>query len=360
MRLNPFEGKDDEDQPNPFVSALTTAALAATLTLSSLSSPVFADTPASATQKYDGFAEYAKENQMEQSDVGCFINKCGDQTKQLFSNPRGIKGVSCLGRCKGEQSCATRCFAEFGSEDLDNWLSCTIEDYECVKVPKNVDNSAENIGYSTAVKKFDPSSLIGKWYKTDGLNPTMTCLIFTDDTKSEVDMGIFFRVPRPEEYGGGFWENSLTEHMVVDAVLPDLDNPTGRTMHTAGKMYGLKFTENWYILGESDGDKDIPAFKLVAYKGHTLQGNYEGAFVYSKESILPSAAVPAVKDAAAKAGLDFDKFTRIDNTCSTARASLNDESAGTGTSTTDWVDLVIGEGGVIDWVVPGWRGEYKK
>ena len=39
---------------------------------------------------------------------------------------------------------------------------------------------------------------------------------------------------------------------------------------------------------------------------------------------------------------------------------LNDESAGTGTSTTDWVDLVVGEGGVIDWVVPGWRGEYSK
>ena len=86
----------------------------------------------------------------------------------------------------------------------------------------------------------------------------------------------------------------------------------------------------------------------------------KSSFVYSKEPILPSAAVPAVKDAAAKAGLDFDKFTRIDNTCSTASKSLNDESAGTGTSTTDWVDLVVGEGGVIDWVVPGWRGEYKK
>jgi len=364
LRLNPSEGKDDENRPNPFASALTTAVLAVTLTLSS---PVFADTPASTAQKYDGFADYAKENQMEQSDVGCFINKCGDQTKQLFSNPRGIKGVSCLGRCKGEQSCATRCFAEFGSEDLDNWLSCTIEENECVKVPKNVDNSAENVGYSTALKKFDPSSLIGKWYKTDGLNPNYdlfdcqtNTFEFSDDTRTELDMGIFFRVPRPDDYGGGYWENSLTEHMIVDSMIPDVANPTGRTMHTAGKMYGLKFTENWYILGESDGDKDIPPFKLVAYKGHTLQGNYEGAFVYAKEPILPSAAVPAVKDAAAKAGIDFDKFTRIDNTCPTERASLNDDSAGTGTSTTDWVDLVVGEGGVIDWVVPGWRGEYKK
>ena len=322
LEMKPHRDSSDDQHPNPFLSLALTAALTTSLALGSLMpSPVFADTAASAAAKYDGFAEYAKENQMEQSDVGCFINKCGDQTKQLFSNPRGIKGVSCLGRCKGEQSCATRCFAEFGSEDLDNWLSCTIEDYECVKVPKNIDNSAENVGYDTALKKFDPSTLVGKWYKTDGLNPNYdlfdcqaNTFEFTDDAKKELDMGIFFRVPRPEEYGGGFWENSLTEHMIVDAASPDEPNPTGRTMHTAGKMYGLKFTENWYILGESDGDKDVPPFKLVAYKGHTLQGNYEGAFVYSKESILPEAAVPAVKEAAAKAGLDFDKFTRIDNT----------------------------------------------
>eukprot|EP00569_Conticribra_weissflogii_P004645 CAMPEP_0171336746 /NCGR_PEP_ID=MMETSP0878-20121228/6229_1 /TAXON_ID=67004 /ORGANISM="Thalassiosira weissflogii, Strain CCMP1336" /LENGTH=412 /DNA_ID=CAMNT_0011838269 /DNA_START=51 /DNA_END=1289 /DNA_ORIENTATION=- len=363
-----FNDINADPSQNPLLSTLLTAAVTTSLAIGSLfPSPVFADTVASASAKYDGFAEYAKENQMEQSDVSCFIIKCGDQTKQLFSNPRGIKGVACLGRCKGEQSCATRCFAEFGSEDLDNWLSCTIEENECVKVPKNIDNSAENVGYESAMKKFDPSALIGKWYKTDGLNPNYdlfdcqyNTFEFTDDAKKELDMGIFFRVPRPEEYGGGFWENSLTEHMVIDASSPDEPNPTGRTMHTAGKMYGLKFTENWYILGESEGDNDIPPFKLVAYKGHTLQGNYEGAFVYAKEPILPSAAVPAVKEAAAKAGLNFDQFTRIDNTCPTTTKSLNDASAGTGTSTTDWFDLVVGEGGVIDWVIPGWRGEYKK
>ncbi len=321
------------------------------------------------TKAYDGFADYAKENQMEQSDVGCFINKCGDQTKNLFSNPRGIKGVSCLGRCKGEQSCATRCFAEFGSEDLNNWLSCTIEENECVKVPKNIDNSAENLGYSNVVKTLDPRSFVGKWYKTDGLNPNYDLFDCQTNTfqisegaeadASELDMGIFFRVARPSSAGGGFWENSLTEHMVIDAVTKQ-DNPSGRTMHTAGQMYGLSFDENWFILGESDGKGDIPEFKVIAYKGHTLQGNYEGSFVYAKESVIPEAAIPAVREILAKNNLDWDKFTRIDNTCPTDREALNDSQAGTGTSTTDWIDLVVGEGGVIDWVVPGWRGEYKK
>jgi VDE lipocalin domain len=323
---------------------------------------VSADATAMESNNYDGFAEYAKENKMEKSDVGCFINKCGEQTKNLFSNPRGIKGVSCLGRCKGEQSCATRCFAEYGSEDLDNWLSCTIEENECVKVPKNIDNSAENVGYDNTVKNFDPKSLIGKWYKTDGLNPNYDLFpcqsnVFTATDATELDMDIFLRILQPEEAGGGYWDNALKEHMIVDAAQKNVPNPTKRTMHTSGKMYGLSFYENWYIVGESDGSNGIPPFKLVAYKGHTLQGNYEGSFVYAKDPILPEAAVPAVREAASRVGLNFDSFTRIDNSCPIGEP-LNDSQAGLGTSTTDWIDLVVGEGGVIDWISPGWRGEY--
>jgi hypothetical protein len=175
---------------------------------------------------------------------------------------------------------------------------------------------------------------------------------------TELDMDIAFRVRQPENTGGGFWENDLTEHMVVDAANTEKEEGmVGRTMHTEGKMYGLKFDENWFIIGESDGKGDIPEFKLVAYKGHTLQGNYEGSFVYARTSKVPEAAIPAIREAAGKAGLNWDDYTRIDNTCP-AGAALNDAQAGTGTSTTDWIDLVVGEGGVIDWISPGWRGEY--
>jgi hypothetical protein len=307
------------ENSNPMKSTLAAAALGLAISTSGLFGGNLAI--AADDAKYDGFADYAKENQMEKSDVGCFMNKCGDQTKALFANPRGIKGVTCLGRCKGEQSCATRCFSEFGSEDLNNWLSCTIEENECVKVPKNIDNSAENVGYTATVKKFDPSKLTGKWYKTDGLNPNydlFDCQTNTFEASgedaSELDMGIFFRVQRPENIGGGFWENSLIEHMVVDAAKAAEVPEGGRTMHTQGKMYGLQFDENWYIIGESDGKGDVPPFVLVAYKGHTLQGNYEGSFVYSRESVIPEAAVPAVRAAAAKANLNWDDYTRIDNT----------------------------------------------
>jgi len=350
-----------DDKPNDnFQKSVLSSVAKCSLLLSILATTTLSSTVtfAEESKSYDGFADYAKENQMSQSDVSCFVNKCLPQTKALFANPRGIKGISCLGRCKGEQSCATRCFAEYGSESLNSWLSCTIEENECVKVPKNLDNSAEDVGYSTVVSKFDPNLLIGKWYKTDGLNPNYdlfdcqtNVFKYAQDNKA-IDMDIFFRVRNPD-VNNGYWENALTETMVVDGP------SSTRTMHTQGQMYGLNFNENWYIIGQSDGKGDIPPFVLVAYKGHTLQGNYEGSFVYAKEPILPKAAIPAVMDAASKAGLDFNSFTRIDNTCPMDAKPLNDSAAGTGTSTTDWINLVVGEGGVIDWIFPGWRGEYK-
>lgn len=98
-------------------------------------------------------------------------------------------------------------------------MSCTIEENDCVKVPKNVDNSAENKGYTSMVKNFDPKTLVGKWYKTDGLNPNsdlFDCQTNTfeasrgvESEASELDMGVFFRVSRPDTSGGGFWVRTI-------------------------------------------------------------------------------------------------------------------------------------------------------
>ena len=57
-------------------------------------------------------------------------------------------------------------------------------------------------------------------------------------------------------------------------------------MHSVGRMFGLTFWENWYVIGQNDyadggeagsgGDGGLPPYKFVYYTGHTLQGNYEG------------------------------------------------------------------------------------
>jgi VDE lipocalin domain len=100
----------------------------------------------------------------------------------------------------------------------------------------------------------------------------------------------------------------------------------------------------------------VPDLFYSNVSGRTLQGSYEGAFVYAKEPILPQAALPSVRAAAQKAGWDFDKdFTRIDNSCPAGSAA----TAGSSSSSNLW-QLVVGEGGIIDWISPGWRGEYDR
>jgi len=53
--LSMKNNNDDNERPNPFLSAVIATALTTSLTLGSLAGPVLADTPASSAQKYDGF-----------------------------------------------------------------------------------------------------------------------------------------------------------------------------------------------------------------------------------------------------------------------------------------------------------------
>ena len=58
-----------------------------------------------------------------------------------------------------------------------------------------------------------------------------------------------------------------------------------RTAHTEGRMFGLTFWENWYVIGQNA--RAEPEFKFVYYTGKTLQNRYEGAFVYARQPELP-------------------------------------------------------------------------
>lgn len=47
-----------------------------------------------------------------------------------------------------------------------------------------------------------------------------------------------------------------------------------------------------YVTGQSTDPG--AEFVFVQYKGHTLQGSYDGGFVYSRKPYLPSAALAKV------------------------------------------------------------------
>ena len=91
--------------------------------------------------------------------------------------------------------------------------------------------------------------------------------------------------------------------------------PEGKaSMTVEGKMFGLTFHEQWYVLGKGDG------FRVASYIGDTQQGPYEGAFVFTETKDALSGGDGAKKryqvDAIlAASGLDPKKMAPIDNTC---------------------------------------------
>lgn len=93
----------------------------------------------------------------------------------------------------------------------------------------------------------------------------------------------------------------------------DNEQAYARTAHSEGEMFGLKFWENWYIIGENDPGQDD--FKFVYYNGKTRQNTYEGAFVYSRTKELTPANMEKVYAIADAAGLQPDNFCRIQNGC---------------------------------------------
>ena len=51
----------------------------------------------------------------------------------------------------------------------------------------------------------------------------------------------------------GFWENHITEELLGDGP------GARRSMHSVGRMFGLTFWENWYVIGENDPPADAAA-----------------------------------------------------------------------------------------------------
>lgn len=297
-----------------------------------------------------GFEEFAAKGGVMKTDPKCFFDQCGPQSKACFTNPSCLKGITCLGNCRGEQLCATQCFARFGSEKLNGWLSCTLEEKECVTTGVKQDTSKfyQDPPQTKSMESFKPSDLEGKWYKVLGYNPkydTYPCQINTFSSRSDggLDNDILFRVPKPDSEGS--WQNNFVETMA------DSKGPEGlASMTVEGKMFGLTFHEQWYVIGQGAN----PDWRAVAYIGDTQQGPYDGAFVYTKEkNALFGPDGTAIRDGASaalkEAGLDPNKMVTIDNTCPSdvTKAGVTKEDASK--DKLEWNDVFE----LTEWFRPG-------
>jgi len=303
-------------------------------------------------------------------DQTCLVDKCSLQAKSCFADdPSCRKGMACTMKCMGDNTCITGCMARYGDANLDNFLKCTIEDNKCIKVAI-LEGGADKYGEepkppAPTVRSFDMRSMEGPWFKVVGFNPNYDCYACQKNTFSseneqavirnpfsdKLQLSVEFSMPRmlpdgsPEPpsnvreqisrgedglmYGSktiGFNDYATRETMVFDkpgdiaSGFLDLVLGKGkdqksysRTAHSEGEMFGLKFWENWYVIGENDPGQ--PEFKFVYYNGKTRQNTYEGAFVYSRTKELGENSMKKVYRIASEGGMNPDNFCKIRNGC---------------------------------------------
>lgn len=319
-------------------------AMATGMMMLAMGSPVGMGLPGSAVRADDELAKYAAEGNAVTVDGECFIKKCALETSSCANDPSCLKGLSCLARCKGGSMCSTGCFSKYGSKKLDDLLYCSVEKNDCVQVPGKEDNfgwvadSRESLP-TQPLSNYDISLMEGTWFKVMGLDSRYDCFDCQQNTfgvnkdKKSLNMDAWFRIPRPTN--PGYLQSKISETLEV---ADHSTNPLA-TLQSSGKMFGLTFWENWYVLGESNvGLKEpreqlgissayadmnegiqkggvMDELKLVFYTGHTLQGSYKGAFVYSTTPAMSPQTMRAATRLIFKSGLNPNDFCVIRNTC---------------------------------------------
>ncbi len=264
---------------------------------------------------------------------GCFASSCKLQMEACAAEGDCMKGLTCTAKCMGDSQCTVGCFARYSNKALENVLQCTIEDAGCIQIATQApgpDSALDAPPPPRALVKATPESMSGEWYKVLGFNPNYDCFecqknsfargadakrmvgseVAMDIGPSTAAVEVEYTMPRervglqPETFHA-----TLHEKLEFDTEVPG----SRRTAHTEGRMFGLTFWENWYLIGQNE--KAEPDFRFVYYTGKTLQNRYEGAFVYARKPELPSASMPAIYKIAREAGLDPTKACCIDNSC---------------------------------------------
>lgn len=289
---------------------------------------------------------------------------------------------------KEQMGWTTDNLAELPSPPLDNFKMSELEGtwykilgldsrYDCFDCQKN------SFHYSPSSAKLPRYRSIQK-PAADGATTTASSLVVQglekegragttagmEDTAEggRLEMEAVFRVPRPQD--PGYMQNRIVEELLPGSgpsdqslaraeasngfgtyaapanaaeqntvkpplaeAMPYTDRRVQRqavpTMRSEGKMFGLTFWENWYILGETlvkqAPDKELAdpiGLKLVYYTGHTLQGSYKGAFVYSRTPEITPAVMSSATEMVGKSGLKLSDFCLIRNTCFKQRGTV--------------------------------------
>jgi hypothetical protein len=260
----------------------------------------------------------------------CFKDKCQLQMEACMEDGDCSKGLLCTAKCNGDTQCLIGCFARYTNTTLEKVLQCTIEDAGCISIATQTPGPDSPMDAPKPPKPLvaaTPDSMAGKWYKVMGFNTNYDCyecqrntfakgktaekMLGTETLKvgpNSVAVEVEYAMPRERV---GLPPETINSRLVEKL---EFDPPGSvRTAHTQGRMFGLTFWENWYVIGRNDPNQQ--PFRFVYYTGKTLQNRYDGAFVYARTPELPAASMSTIYKIAREAGLEPTKACCVDNSC---------------------------------------------
>lgn len=193
-------------------------------------------------------------------DQKCLLSKCNLQAKACLQDDASCrKGLTCTAKCLGDNACITGCMARYGNEHLDDFLKCTIEDHECIKVailPGGFD-PVPPAPPAPILTSFDSKSMTGSWFKVMGFNPNYDCYAQQRNSfevsarqRNSLEVDVEFSMPRllPDGIVPVSTNAALPDHMAMNSykthelMVFDENNkdPYGRSAHSHGEMFGLR------------------------------------------------------------------------------------------------------------------------
>lgn len=240
----------------------------------------------------------------------CLLSSCQGALAKCIGDAECLKDLVCLNTCSGrpdETECQIRCGDLYADQAVDAFNACAVSQKKCV--PQRVDEGVFPVPPDCSlVQAFDVSQFQGRWYITAGLNPlfdTFDCQVhfFASPKPGTLAAKINWRIPKPR---GQFIERSTMQMFKQEQQTPAL-------LLNHDNEY-LHYQDDWYIIAQKPDE-----YVFVYYRGNNdAWKGYGGAVVYTRASSLPNEYIPELREAAAKAGLDWDKFKLTDNSCKPA------------------------------------------
>nr|ART29441.1 chloroplast violaxanthin de-epoxidase [Lobosphaera incisa] len=237
----------------------------------------------------------------------CLLSNCQVALAQCLADGECLENLVCLQFCNGrpdESGCQIKCGDRYNDKAVETFTKCAVSQKKCVPQRNDGDTVYPVPKKEALDQNFDLNMVQGRWYITAGYNP----LFDNFDCQEH-----YFGVPEPGKlYAKINWRipkgEDFIERSTVQTFKQRPDNPALLENH--GNEF-LHYEDDWYILASKPDE-----YYVVYYKGNNdAWKGYGGATVYSREPKLPEQYIPVFRDAYAKVGLNWDDFTKTDNTC---------------------------------------------